>query len=444
MSQYDFGTIDTEETSGAELAAMLQFFRDALYSCHAGNTAPSYATKGLCWLDTTASPDHLLKMYTGTAWAIIGKLDITAGTFTPYLDGTELKSLGSADPGEGLEIISSALRIKLDGGTLARSSSGIKVAPGGITGTQLETLAGLTAGTYNTANVTIDTKGRVTAIAEGAGGLSSVSQGDLNTSTGTYSVAPVGTGTVIAGNAGSSGMINLFRSGSGITLPGGQYGFTPQSSYSSSGNDGNGTGWILGATGASYASTIFAWGSVQTSGVHSKTAQGQQRYITASPPFDMGDGDAAGFLFLLLNPDSSIAAHYFADVPPWGYNGPTDIRADKINRKTGKKFRRIRKPTSVQAILDGAKIEYQFEEITQAIKNADMDLIPHPFVGVRDGQTVVLVDPMNSKIDKLLALQNLGEDITKMIHDGYIFADNRPLEKRKGPCGVMQCGLRIK
>ncbi|MFN3827778.1 MAG: hypothetical protein ACK4NR_09165 [Micavibrio sp.] len=442
MSQYDFGTIDTEETSGAELAAMLQFFRDALYSCHAGNTAPSYATKGLCWLDTTASPGHLLKMYTGSAWAIIGKLDITAGTFTPYLNGAELKSLGSADPGEGLEIVSNALRVKMDGGTLSRSASGLKVAAGGITGAQLETLAGLTAGTYNTANVTVDVKGRVTAIEEGAGGLSSVSQGDLNTSTGTLSQSITENGaygSVIVvdsfrhddpSDGNDSGYITrLGRLQSTVdsgwqggtitrslvgTLPGGSYGFYPQCRR------------VNGLGGSNF--TFYA----------------QQRYITASPPFDLGDGDVEGFLFLLMNRDGTVAGHYFADVPPWGYNGPTDIRAAKINRKTGKKFRRVRKPISVQAILDGADIEYQYEEITQKIKNADMELIPHPFAGIGPDQTVVLVDPMNAKIGKLLALQNLGENITKMIHDGYIFADNRPLEKRKGPCGVMQCGLRIK
>lgn len=96
MSQYDFGTIDTEETSGSDLAAMLQFFRDALYSCHVGNTPPSYATKGLFWLDSVSSPGHLLKQYTGAGWAIIGKLDVTAGTFTPYLNNAAIGPFGTA------------------------------------------------------------------------------------------------------------------------------------------------------------------------------------------------------------------------------------------------------------------------------------------------------------------------------------------------------------
>lgn len=42
----------------------------------------------------------------------------------------------AVNPGEGIEI-NTGVRVKLDGGTLARSGSGIKVADAGITGTQL-------------------------------------------------------------------------------------------------------------------------------------------------------------------------------------------------------------------------------------------------------------------------------------------------------------------
>lgn len=51
-------------------------------------------------------------------------------------------------PGEGIEI-SSGVRVKLDGGTLARSGSGVKVAAAGITGTELNASVagnGLTGG----------------------------------------------------------------------------------------------------------------------------------------------------------------------------------------------------------------------------------------------------------------------------------------------------------
>jgi len=69
----------------------------------------------------------------------------------------------AVNPGEGIEI-STGVRIKLDGSTLARSGSGVKVADAGVTETQLNTSvagAGLTGGggtalAVNTDNSTVE------------------------------------------------------------------------------------------------------------------------------------------------------------------------------------------------------------------------------------------------------------------------------------------------
>lgn len=90
--QYDFGTIDTGQTDGVELAAMLEGFRDALHSMHSGNTAPSYAVKGMLWLDTSATP-HPIKLSDGSDWIQIGDLNPSTNVFRPNLAGVGLGAL---------------------------------------------------------------------------------------------------------------------------------------------------------------------------------------------------------------------------------------------------------------------------------------------------------------------------------------------------------------
>lgn len=203
----------------------------------------------------------------------------------------------------------------------------------------------------------------------------------------------------------------------------------------------------------------------------------------------MGDGDAAGFIFLLLNKNSSVAAAYIADVPPWAYNGPTDIRADWIDPKSGIKYRRRRSFTRAQEIVSGRAavsmdvrtvdmviesaiqadlsttlsaispqgrsearrnfmrtrgkdlraqiINDMLEPITQAMKNADMSVIPHPFTPTAE-QTVILLDPMDPRVASLIALQNQGDPgVAALIGSGGLRPNNAGLS-RKGPPGVIQ------
>ena len=55
MSQYDFGVIDPANTSGTQLADLIEKFRDALHSTHGGVSRPSYAVAALMWVDTSGS-----------------------------------------------------------------------------------------------------------------------------------------------------------------------------------------------------------------------------------------------------------------------------------------------------------------------------------------------------------------------------------------------------
>ena len=82
--------------------------------------------------------------------------------------------------------------------------------------------------------------------------------------------------------------------------------------------------------------------------------------------------------------------------------------------------------------------EYIEIEITQAVKQADMGLIPQPF-SPEDGmvdRTVVLLDPVSPLMAKLLALHEAGESINTLLHEGYLRVDNAALS-RATPPGVM-------
>ena len=68
MTQYDFGTIIPSSTDGTELASLINSFRDAVNSGHAGTTAPTYAVAGMIWIDTTTATAWALKLYDGTNW----------------------------------------------------------------------------------------------------------------------------------------------------------------------------------------------------------------------------------------------------------------------------------------------------------------------------------------------------------------------------------------
>lgn len=417
--------------------------------------------------------------------------------------GYELATVGTAGTGtlrnmnigDGVENDgSSNLRVKIDGTTLTRSASGIKVDDDQIGADQLIDTA-VVSGSYTNTNLTVDAQGRITAAASGSPGITSVSQGDLNTSSGTFSLS-VSNATAVS--FGSNEFTIPSSSSSHVIMPGGQYGFTPLS-------DANVntifSGWLLGND--TTTAVLGAKPYVIHVNAISNTVYGFQRYVTASPPFDMGDGDAQGFLFLLLDKRGQVQGHYMADVPPWGYNGPTDIMADgEVLALTGLKYRRKRdNKNNVDRILKGKKskmsnqcfktlcndrikkevpgvmrqirnalsketfsktelrlindekdrvmrevIQDHYEPITQDIKNADMNLLPTPFRSIDTNKfTAVMIDPMDEHVADLITEQNLGgaKEIKNAINKGLIYTVDDEL-KRSGPQGVKITPLKFK
>lgn len=264
-----------------------------------------------------------------------------------------------------------------------------------------------------------------------SGGIETVNQSDLNTSLG--SVSAVNTPYVR------------------LTLPGGLYGFYPQMRQTSL----NAHTYCVFAGGVDTPLTdtsdkLRPEQNALTTGYISQISAGastgnvdiQQRYITSSPPFDLGDGECAGFMFAMVDKAGNIKATYIADVPPWAYNGPTDIRGKYCSLRK-KKMQRVAKKQTIEQILDGAPLEYELKEVTQEIKNADMGLIPHPFNAPDKDHTIVLIDPMDVRIANIIASQNAGDTaIEDAISEGKIKIDNSKL-KRACPKGVTVHKIRI-
>lgn len=236
-------------------------------------------------------------------------------------------------------------------------------------------------------------------------GSGSVGQGDLQTSTGEVSTAATGN----------------------FTLPGGTYGFYPQ--VKTSGTSGN---YQIGVTtgNTSYLTNI----NIAVFG--GDTNYAQQRFVTASAPYNLGNGDIPLFSFAIIdNNTGKVIATYTSDTPPWFYNGrPENIfDARKYKKKKNKKnyfYDRLAplpdKDIDFEAYLHAVENpQYEEIEITPAMKNLDMDIIPHPFISNNlTDKSVVLLDPVGSMAEKMRSLHDMGESIADLLHGGYLLIDN--------------------
>jgi len=90
MSQYDFGTIVAASTSGAQLATLLNNWRDALYSLQRGPSRPSFVVPGQFWIDDSGgSTNWLVKMYVSSSAGdvVAFALNTTTGVLTLAVNG---------------------------------------------------------------------------------------------------------------------------------------------------------------------------------------------------------------------------------------------------------------------------------------------------------------------------------------------------------------------
>ena len=209
---------------------------------------------------------------------------------------------------------------------------------------------------------------------------------------------------------------------------------------------------------ASSASTPIQFGNGDTAagviglynenGTISGTFHVDERYITASPPYNLGDGDIPLFVFVMFDKLGNIFGTSIGPDPTWAYNGPTDIRPGKRLIRPCTYQEALKDPAKMEAYLDAMDnpkyIYLNKEDITHEIKNKDMGLFPHPWAlnDLRD-RFVFMVDPMSNFCSRLCSMHESGENLTKLIYDGYIKLSNTPLA-RKAPPGVIPVAAKFK
>lgn len=292
-----------------------------------------------------------------------------------------------------------------------------------------------------------------TALAEGAASAPSILYAALNLSNdivaGDIATNAVGQSEIAANAVGqaelktSTGSVSTTGTAN-FTLPGAQYGLYPTLKKTA------GAGNITAQLATNYAVTTSQVANIYlvAAGV---SLQAHQRYITASAPFNLGNGDIPIFVFAMIDTNTGdVIGTYVADTPPWFYNGRPrntfdpkkykrkfDLKTDPENDKKKIKIYRENyfydqprelpnKETDFATYLEAVN-NPQFEEIeiTPAMKNLDMDIIPHPFMGNDlTGKSIVLLDPVGSMAEKMRDLHDMGESVADLLHGRYLLIDN--------------------
>jgi hypothetical protein len=168
-----------------------------------------------------------------------------------------------------------------------------------------------------------------------------------------------------------------------------------------------------------------------------------ERYIQASPPYDLGNGQVPLFVWAMIdNGSGAIVGTQVAPDPTWAYHGPTDVTPEYY--RGNRPYRRyaqvggvplrsaLRDRALAQQILAGdAPLEWVEREITTAFKNIDMGIVPHPFVGNdMTGRSVVLIDPVGRMAERLHAIQadQGAREVRDLLLKDTLRLDNTPLD----------------
>lgn len=144
--------------------------------------------------------------------------------------------------------------------------------------------------------------------------------------------ATIGTDGVVQGSLKTTfGVVqNSSTTPANLILPGGEYGFYPQIRMDSTTSRAWRSHLIRDDT--SYAGWTSYLTSISLVGPGGGTSFAKQRYITASPPYKLGNKQWGHFLFLLVNSNGDVISSYEAEDPPWAYNGNPHNKKDSIER----------------------------------------------------------------------------------------------------------------
>ncbi len=220
-----------------------------------------------------------------------------------------------------------------------------------------------------------------------------------------------------------------------FTGPGGEYGFWPTVKASAGGSASISICTPL-SSGSFSIGTSFVNRFVLNYFSGSQKITARQRYIQASPPYNLGDGDIHTFIFAKIeNGTGILQSLWIAPDPPWANNGPTNIRPTFM--EDGKFFITRKQIDLTKPLMHPDRITEVTEEITSAFKNTDMPLIPHPFIGGdMVNKSIVMIDSFTPLALRLHEEQQAGGDVLDLFLDGDVVIGNTKINGRQTPNGV--------
>lgn len=273
---------------------------------------------------------------------------------------------------------------------------------------------------------------------------------DLGNATGTLSMSRIAANTItatqIAANAIKTSELSTLteESQSGVAvgptrtyviLSSGEYGFIPQNKVNTATTTAH-LESVVGFRGSVSATCGVSYATVMTLNGVLSGITARIRYVTSSPPYKLGNDEVPLFTWVQLDSNDNIMAIQSSHTPPWAYNGPTNIRPEKKDPITGQYLvtrRSIDEETGEVTITD--------QPITHELKNADMNLIPQPFLSREPGDKIILLDPPETLY--LKELQESGESVCDLLQDDYLRLDNSPII-RATPNGVLPAKFKWK
>jgi len=259
------------------------------------------------------------------------------------------------------------------------------------------------------------------------------------------------------------------------TLPGGEWGFYPDFKVNTSGasvriNINYEQLDIPEPSEEIYFNSTTYLTSIGGGSNNNMTLTARQRYIQSSPPYDLGDGLCHRFTFLKIDKtNGDIMSAWTAPDAPWHNNGPTNITssrwkyilegggfdhrqlyADAIHIQkliaiggelTDQMLSRLAEWGDVSDVVEQISV---VEKIPQSVKNADMNIIPHPFSSSRSNCEIVLLDPMSDLSAQLNELEDdFDEWLAELFMRGFFIISNKELS-RVSPPGVKTVSYRWK
>lgn len=322
-------------------------------------------------------------------------------------------------------------RLKLTGGIPATGAAtgtiffdGVTVSDWSITQAYIEPAAVGTA----------ELKTALNSTSVGAGG--GTSSGHFSLAGGEYCFSPT-----VNPNAGSGAESFGFFSGGAVAVGGGGSIFNLQDPTAAA---------IVGTTtfaaSRSTQYTLISWAETSDDGFTLTS-----RYVQASPPYDLGNGEIPLFAFLAIDKATgAVKASWVAQDPPWANNGRRPWRRRAQFYRAGKPYRLERQvPDEVRvALRSGSDTDRALAlaamrqapfvevEITQAMKNEDMNLVPNPIhINGPENYSFVMA-PIGAALDDMRMLSDEGEDVAALLVAGKFSIGNVPLDA-VAPAGVM-------